>query len=110
MKISGGSGDTNGPVRKVWGAEPDSMGNVIAFATAEVVTKGRFGEIICIRGYCAAPPGETTRFWDAVSETTAKTVTGGGSAATASAGAAGGFGVDAVRLAALVGGGAAAVW
>ncbi|KAH6616487.1 hypothetical protein C7974DRAFT_427459 [Boeremia exigua] len=147
MEISGDVNDnTDGPISGiVWGPEPDRVGNVMAFATVEVVTAGRFGELQCGRGWktWTAPAcnsegtgGKGTMVWSVGSEAAVATSasgsgsgsagasasqgSGSGAAATASntgsgsapasTGAAGGFGVDAVRLAALVGGAAAAVW
>ncbi|KAJ4994053.1 hypothetical protein SVAN01_00530 [Stagonosporopsis vannaccii] len=143
LEVSGDVLDnTDGPISGlVWGPEPDKAGNVIAFATAEVVTTGRFGELECNRGHkdesirtCDSngSGGKGTMVWSVSSEGPASATaseptltasegsgsgaaatassTLSGSAATASAGVAGRFGVDAVRLAALVGGAAVAAW
>ena len=138
MEVSGDINDnTGGPVSGVvW---PDELGNVVAFATAEVVTKGRFGELECGFGYQSSSArkcnsdgtgGQGTMSWGVGSESavttglktasgSAPSVTvsqGSGSGAavtassTASTGAAGWFGVDAARLAALAGGAAFAAW
>lgn len=144
LEITGDVNDnTGGPIEgAVFGKEPDKIGNVLVWATAEVVTAGRFGELECNGGYQSwtAPScnsdgtgGKGTRSWgvftDSASATgsrtgsagataTATEGSGSGTAPTAAStasgsaatGAAGGFGVDAVKLAALVGGAAFAAW
>jgi hypothetical protein len=152
LEVSGNVNDnTGGPVSGLlWGPEPDRIGNVMAFATAEVVTQGRFGELDCEPAYdhlskeqqatartcnsdgtggkgtmtysVGSESAEATRSGQGSSGSpTATQGSGSGAAATASStaggsvasptvGAAGGFGVDAVKLAALVGGAAFAAW
>lgn len=143
FEVTGDVNDnTNGTVRgAVWAKEPDRVGNVMAFATAEVVTAGRFGELECNIGYGTSSArrcnsdgtggegtisfgvftesaGATGAAGSASASATATQGSGSGAAATASStasataatGAAGGFGVDAVRLVALVGGAAVAAW
>lgn len=152
FEVSGNVNDnTGGPISGlVWGPEPDRIGNVMAFATAEVMTQGRFGELDCEQAYdllskeeqatarsCNSDGtgGKGTMTFSVGSESaeatgsgqgssgspTATQGSGSGAAATASStaggsvasptvGAAGGFGVDAAKLAALVGGAAFAAW
>lgn len=151
LEVSGDVNDnTGGPISGlVWGPEPDKIGNVMAFATAEVVTQGRFGELDCEQAYnvlskeqqatarscnsdgtggkgtmtfsVGSESAEATGSGAGSSSPTATQGSGSGAAATASStaggsvasptvGAAGGFGVDAIRLAALVGGAAVAAW
>ena len=151
IEVSGNVNDnTGGPISGlVWGPEPDKLGNVMAFATAEVVTQGRFGELDCEQAYnvlskeaqatarsCNSDGtgGKGTVIFSAGTESVEATGSGtgsggptatqgsgssaaatasstaGGSVASPTVGAAGGFGVDAIRLAALVGGAAVAAW
>ena len=151
LEITGDVNDnTDGVIEgAVWGKESDRLGNVLAWATAEVVTAGRFGELECGGGYGTSSGlpcnsdgtgGKGTRSFGVFTESTSarptRTATGprsetaiatasqgsgsggaataastaSGSAATGTTGAAGGFGVDAVKLAALVGGAAFAAW
>lgn len=89
MEVSGDVNDnTDGPVEGiVWGAKPDKFGNVIAFATAEVVTAGRFGELECNGGFVQegespiscdsnGSGGKGTRVWSVGSETARETTSG----------------------------------
>lgn len=111
LEISGDVNDnTGGPIEDaVWGPEPDRVGNVIAFATAEVVTTGRFGERECNVGYrdetiiaCDSngSGGKGTAVWSVGTEgpatatasepsLTASAGSGSGAAATASSTASG---------------------
>lgn len=151
-EVSGNVNDNSeGPVSGlVWGPEPDKLGNVMAFATAEVVSEGRFWELDCEVGYSMLSAAEQATARSCNSDGTGgkgtmtfgvgsesaeatgssgarsgsptatqgsgsgaaatATNTAGGSVASPTAGAAGGFGVDAVKLAALVGGAAFAAW
>lgn len=107
LEIAGDVNDnTDGPISgAVWGPEPDRVGNVIAFATAEVVSEGRFGELRCDGGYkdemfpsCDSngSGGKGTMVWSVGSEgpasatasepsLTASEGSGSGAAATATA-------------------------
>ncbi|KAJ8116982.1 hypothetical protein OPT61_g1711 [Boeremia exigua] len=62
MEVSGNVNDnTDGPIEGlVWSAQPNRFGSVIAFATAEVVTAGRFGELECNEGYVGEGESTTT--------------------------------------------------
>jgi hypothetical protein len=153
IEITGDVNDnTGGPIEgAVWGPKPDKIGNVMAFATAEVVSEGRFLELDCVTGYrysmlneeqratartCNSDGtgGKGTMTFGVGSESAEATGSGtgsgspaatqgsgsgaaatassttGGSAASPTEGTAGGFGVDAVKLAAMVGGAAFAAW
>lgn len=139
LEVQGNVNDNTGGVISdlVW---PDGRGNVVAWATAEIVTEGRFGELDCGIGHKSSSArmcnsegtgGKGTKVWSEGGSVTtglntesasAPAVTGSGSgvAATASStvsgsaasstGAAAGFGVDAVRLVGLLGGAAFAAW
>ena len=86
--------NTGGPISgAVW---PDNHGNVVAFATAEVVTEGRFGELDCGIGYQSSSArscnddgtgGKGTMSWGVFSESAATTglMTASGSAPSVTA-------------------------
>lgn len=122
MQIDGDVNDnTNGTVQFEF---PDRFGNVVAFVTAEVVSSAS----LATAGGSAATmsrASETSRSGLSTADGSAPVMTatqksGDGAAATASStasgtvaastGAAGGFGVDAVKLVGLVGGAAFAAW
>lgn len=124
MQIDGDVNDnTNGTVEFEF---PDRFGDIVTFVTAEVVTAGAFGEAESgasstmawysgklsqtgLRTASASPPAMTASqgSGSGAAPTASKTATAG---AAASTGAAGVFGVDAVRLVGLVGGAALAAW
>lgn len=124
MQIDGNVNDnTNGTVEYEF---PDRFGNVVNFVTAEVLTAGDFGgeeggastmawdssELpkTGLRTASGGPPAMTASqgSGSGAAPTASSTMSGGGAAA--STGAAGGFGVDAVRLVSLVGAAALAAW
>lgn len=95
MEVSGDVNDnTGGPISGVvW---PDKLGNMVAFATAEVVTTGRFGELECGVGYQSSSArkcnsdgtgGKGTMSWGAGSESIVTTglMTASGSAPSVTA-------------------------
>lgn len=94
MEIAGNVNDnTGGPLTGlVW---PDERGNVVAFATAEVVTQGRFGELDCGIGDKSSSAracnsdgtgGKGTKIWSVGAATGLVTASGSAPAATATQG------------------------
>jgi len=124
MQVDGNVNDnTNGTVEFEF---PDRFGNIVNFVTAEVVTAGDFGGAegdaqstmawysselpqTGPRTASGGPPAMTASqgSGSGAAPTASNTASGG---AAASTGAAGGFGVDAVRLVGLVGAAALAAW
>ncbi|KZM27015.1 uncharacterized protein EKO05_0004987 [Ascochyta rabiei] len=122
LEVIGGEIDTNGPVSD-W-VIPDKAGNVIAFATAEIVTEGSFAALLSTGSVSGSAP---TRLMTQSASGPAPTATQGSgvagsepsrtasasasaSAATVSTAAAAKYGVEGAALAVLAGVAAMDVW
>ena len=138
LEVSGNVNDnTGGPISEI--VYPDKLGNVVAFATASVVTEGQFAELDCgtggksSTGECnsdgtggeasASSSKSATKLVTASGSAPVATATQGsgvgssmatrtasGSVATVSTGVAAEFGIDSSALAALFGVAAFAAW